>query len=473
MGPLRVHLFAMTYKEENLKIRLFTSLSLSLLSITLGIFYARINVSSATPQQDKKSPAISLQVYSGGAAGLHNVPHTQSASAVMRWNAIAIQVLPVDPGLLLDSRAFAIMHAAIHDAVNGVERRYQPYTADISSPGASIDAAVAAASRDVLVALSQSQQAVIEIAYAAALLAIPDGPAKNAGIALGQQCAAANLMRRAGDGSDTATGPVYVPTGKPGDYDFTPPFDQAPLGPIALFPGWGNVTPFGIELDRHQLPGPDPLDSDRYTRDFNYVKSIGRLNSSTRTAEQTEIALFWFEFSPMGWNRIANTIVLQQKVDVWEAARIMALVNFALADGYIAGFHGKYKFRFWRPYTAIRKASEDGNPHTKPDSEWLPLQAPAFFTPPVPDYPSTHSVLGAAAAEVLTQNFGDRVRFDVISTTLPGKIRRFDSLTQAAWENGLSRVYGGIHFLHAVEHGLKQGKGIGRTVSRLLPAVDR
>jgi hypothetical protein len=450
-----------------MKIRLLASLSLSLLSITLGIFYARINVSSAPPQQGKKSQAISLPIYSGGAAGIHSVPHTQSASAVTRWNAIAIQVLPVDPGLLRDSRAFAIVHAAIHDAVNGVERRYQPYTANISSPGASIGAAVAAASRDVLVALSPSQQEVIEIAYASALLAIPDGPAKIAGIALGQQCASANLMRRAGDGSETATDPVYVPNGGPGDYDFTPPFN------IALFPGWGNVTPFGIDLDRHQVPGPDPLSSDRYKHDFNYVKSIGRLNSSTRTAEQTDIALFWFEFSPMGWNRIANTIVLQQKVDVWEAARIMALVNFALADGYIAGFQGKYKFRFWRPYTAIRKAAEDGNPHTKPDSEWLALQAPAFFIPPVPDYPSTHSVLGAAAAEVLIQNFGDHMRFDAISTTLPGKIRRFDSLTQAALENGMSRVYGGIHFLHAVEDGLKQGKGIGRAVSRLLPAVDR
>jgi hypothetical protein len=473
MSPLRVNLLALIYKEEKLKIRLLVSLSLSLLAITLGIFYTGINASSATPQRDRKSPAISLPVYSGGAAGIHNVPHTQSASAVTRWNAIAIQVLPVAPGLILDSRAFAIMHAAIHDAVNGVERRYQPYTVNISSPGASIDAAVAAASRDVLVALSPSQQLVIEIAYAAALLAIPDGPAKNAGIALGQQCAAANLMRRAGDGSDTATGPEYVPTGEPGDYDFTPPFDPAHLGPAALFPGWGNVTPFGIDLNRHQLPGPDPLNSDRYTDDFKYVKSIGRLNSSTRTAEQTDIALFWFEFSPMGWNRIANTIVLQEKVDVWEAARIMALVNFALADGYIAGFHAKYKFRFWRPYTAIRKAAEDGNPHTKPDSQWLPLQAPAFFTPPVPDYPSTHSVLGAAAAEVLIQNFGNHVRFDAISTTLPGKTRRFDSLSQAALENGMSRVYGGIHFLHAVEHGLQQGKGIGRAISRLLPAVDR
>jgi PAP2 superfamily len=458
-----------------LKTQLLRSLSIVLLSITLYTFNTINNRSSADPRPDERSPAISLPVYAASAAGVQSLPNSQSASVVLRWNAVALQVLAVDPGLVLDSRAFAIMHAAIHDAVNGVEPRYQPYTANISSPGASLDAAVAAAARDVLVALvlSPSQLTTIEIAYASALLAIADGPAKDAGIALGQQSAAANLMRRAGDGSATATGPEYVPTGEPGDYDFTPPFDQEHLGAAALFPGWGNVTPFAIDLDRHQPSGPDPLNSDSYARDFNYVKSIGRLNSSTRTAEQTEIALFWFEFSPIGWNRIANTIVLKQRVDAWEAARIMALVNFALADGYIAGFQAKYKFRFWRPYTAIRAAAEDGNPHTDPDPQWLPLQAPTFFIPPVPDYPSTHTVLGAAAAEVLIQNFSDRIRFDTSSTTLPGRIRRFDSLSQAAWENGHSRVYGGIHFLHAVEDGFKQGKGIGRAISRLLPAVDR
>lgn len=446
-----------------MKSRFSALLSLALLLITLSFSHSGFKVSSATLALAEKY----------GAPSLNQAPGTQSAGIVTRWNAIALQVVPVDPGQVLDSRVFAIMHAAIHDAVNGVERRYQPYTASLSSPGASIEAAVAAASHDVLVALSPSQQATVEIAYAADLLGVPDGPAKNAGIALGKQSAAANLARRAGDGSETATSPVYVPNGKPGDYDFTPPFDQPPLGPAALFPGWGNVRPFGIDLNRHQAPGPLPLDSERYGRDFNYVKSIGRLESASRTAEQTEIALFWSEVSPIGWNRIANTIVLQENVDVWEAARIMALVNFALADGYIAGFNAKYHYRFWRPITAIRRAADDGNPQTIADPQWLPLQAPAFFTPPVPDYPSTHSVLGAAAAEVLIQNFGDRVHFEATSTTLPGKPRRFDSLSQAALENGLSRVYGGIHFPHAVEDGLQLGKGIGQAISRLLPKSNK
>jgi hypothetical protein len=231
------------------------------------------------------------------------------------------------------------------------------------------------------------------------------------------------------------------------------------------------VTPFAVDLAQHQLPGPDALSSAGYASDFNLLKAIGRLDSKTRTTTQTDIALFWFEFSPMGWNRIANTIVREERLDVWRSARLLALVNFALADGYIAGFDAKYRFRFWRPFTAIRKADADGNDATLADQNWLPLHAPAFFIPPVPDYPSTHTVLGAAASEVLIENVGDRVQFKVVSTTLPGAIRRFNSISDAAHENGLSRVYGGIHFLHAVQDGCRQGKGIGRAVSRLLPAL--
>jgi hypothetical protein len=414
---------------------------------------------------------LTALVFLSEVAMAHGRDAPRGGNVVTRWNGIAIETLPVDPGLVVDSRAFAIFHAAIHDAVNGARPRYQPYTAQLSAPGASVDAAVAAAARDVLVALSPSQRVKVEIAYAAALLAVPEGPAKQAGIKLGQQSAAANLTRRIGDGADTSTGPAYVPNGRPGDYDFTPPFDAPPLGPGALFPAWGAVRPFAIELSRHQLPGPDKLNSAAYARDFNELKSIGRHDSKTRTPEQTEIALFWFEFSPMGWNRIANTILVQEGADVWRSARILALVNFALADGYIAGFEAKYHFRFWRPYTAIRQGDSDGNDATRADPNWISLQAPAFFIPPVPDYPSTHTVLGAAAAEVLIRNFGDRVSFTVVSTTLPGATRQFNSITAAAWENGMSRIYGGIHFRRAVRDGFQQGQGIGRQVSHMLPRV--
>ena len=169
----------------------------------------------------------------------------------------------------------------------------------------------------------------------------------------------------------------------------------------------------------------------------------------------------------MGWNRITNTVVRQRRLDPWSAARAFALVNFALADGFIAGFDAKYQFRFWRPVTAIHEAATDGNPLTEADRTWQPF----LVTPPVPDYPSTHTVLGAAAAEVLIELFGDKVRYSTTSLTLPGVTRHFKGFSAAARENGLSRVYAGIHFRHAVRDGYRQGRSIGRAVAESLEPV--
>ena len=404
------------------------------------------------------------------------------SNAVLRWNRIATEILPAAAGPIVDSRAMAILHAAIHDAVNGVERRYTPYTADLSFPGASLDAAVARAARDVMNALVPAPEQRIELEYAAALAGVSDSAARDAGVIVGQQAARANLDRRSGDGivpgpwpplTGPIAEPVYVPSREPGDYDFTPPFDAPPLGPVALFPGWGRLPPFVINLDRHDVRGPDRLRSPRYARDLNFVKSFGRLDSSTRNADQTATAFFWFESEPM-WDDIARTVIHQQALDPWRAARILALLNFALADGCIASFEAKYRFHFWRPYTAIRRAAEDGNDDTVAEPDWLPLlwtppgMPPKFIIPPIPDYPSTAAVTSAAAAEVLRAHLGEHVRFDLGSVTLPGAIRRFDSFEQAAREAAWSRVYGGIHFVHAVEDGFAQGRGIGREVSRML-----
>ena len=259
-------------------------------------------------------------------------------NAVTHWNTIATAAVLVSPGRILDSRALATVHAAIHDAVNAIDRRYQPYTADLSSPWASLDAAVAAAARDVLVTLSPGTAATTETAYQAALLLIPNGPSKEAGIALGRQCAEATLNRRASDGASAASDPPYVPTGEPGDYGFTPFNAPTPPGVIAQFPGWGRVEPWGIDLEDHPVPGPDPLQSLRYAFDLSYLKAIGSVDSAWRTSEQTEIARFWAEGAPAGWNRIANIVIRQKRLDPWKAARVLALVNFASADSFIACF---------------------------------------------------------------------------------------------------------------------------------------
>ena len=398
-------------------------------------------------------------------------------NVVVHWNRIAVELVASDPGPLLDVRVLAILHASIHDSLNGIQRRYQPYTADLSSPAASIEAAVAAAARDILIHLSPKNTDKIEEAYRAALSQIPDGPPKDQGVTLGRNCAQANLARRANDGIGTINEPAYVPTGEPGDYDFTPPFDQPPLGPAAFYPGFGRMKTFVIDLEKHRLQGPDSIRSKSYAHDLNRLSSIGRLDSSVRTEDQTKIAFFWFEEFPI-WNQIADTIILQRNLDNWEAARILALLNFAATDGVIACMEAKYHYRFWRPYTAIRRADEDANPDTEADKDWQPLFSPssdeippAFFIPPIPEYPSLAAVSSGAIGEVLIRNFGDRVSFSATSPRLPDVSRRFKKISDAAKEARLSRLYGGIHFLHSIEDGYRQGKGIGVAVSRMLTRV--
>jgi membrane-associated phospholipid phosphatase len=391
-------------------------------------------------------------------------------NAALDWNAIATEAfLPTqgtDP--VNQSRTYAILHAAIHDALNSVDQRYEFYTPGMFlMPNASADAAVAAAARGVLNVLIPTQQPLIDSEYASALAAIPEGPAKASGVLVGETAAGLILQRRAHDGAAEAFATPYVPTGIPGDYTFTPPFDAPPFGPFAFAPGWGAVTPFGIDLRRHRLPGPRPIRSAAYAFDLAFVQAIGAATSTVRTEEESEIARFWYEDSPIGWNRIANIVLGDQHVELWQSARILALTNFAMADGFIAGFEAKYDFRFWRPVTAIRAAASDGNRFTRPDEDWSSY----LITPPVPDYPSTHTVLGAAAAAVLIRFFGDRIEYSTTSVTEPGVTRHFSGFTEAARENGASRVYAGIHFVDAVADGYKQGAGIGRSVAHLLPPV--
>ncbi len=387
-----------------------------------------------------------------------------SNRAVLEWNAVAAKAfLPTqgtDP--LAQSRTFAILHAAIHNAANAIDPRFASYAVGLHAGKAtSLDAAVAAASRLVLVALIPAQRTLIEDAYTHELARVADGSAKDAGIKAGEASARAMLAWREKDGSDPASQPVFAPKTAAGEYQFTPPFNAA------FFTGWGKVVPFGIDVAQHRLRGPYALDSTKYAADFAEVKEIGGAASATRTADQSEIAKFWYEDSPLGWNRIAAAAIESADLDAHDAARVLALVHFAMADGFIAGFEGKYHFRFWRPITAIRGAATDGNSGTEPDSSWEPF----LVTPPVPDYPSTHTVLGAAAAEVLIARFGNSATFAATSVTLPGVTRQFRSFSEAATENGLSRIYAGIHFRRAVNDGYQLGRDVGRKVSKMLPRL--
>ena len=406
-----------------------------------------------------------------------------AADAVTDWNAnagkaaLAACIAPGDDPLH-ESRIYAMMHVAIHDALNAIERHSRPYAYDVKgNAGASRDAAVAAAAREVLVPLInqipfppaclQAAVASVEADYAASLGAVPAGSAKTEGIEIGKASAAAILALRAGDGSDTPLQDFAYPQGtNPGEYRFTPGFN------FVFAPGWGRVTPFTLNHGSQFRPGPPyKVSSKKYAADFNEVKALGGDNittPSTRTPDQTEIGLFWLESSPLAWNRIARSVSASRGLDLWENARLFGLLNLALADGYIGSWDTKYHYSFWRPVTAIHTADTDGNPDTLGDPTWTPLQ----LTYPIPDYDSGHSVQGGTAAQVLKEFFGtDNISFTACSLTLPAGsrctdptpvIRSYASFSQAAEENGLSRILVGIHFRNAVEEGIQHGQKIAK-----------
>jgi hypothetical protein len=440
--------------------------------------------------------ALTVGIAVGGqpadAATINDARQAATPNAVLQWNAhagdaaITACISPLE-NPLHESRAYAMTHIAVHDALNAIDRRYQPYAfRGRARAHASAPAAVAAAARRVLATTllaipapfppecGQAGAASVEEDYIAAIGAIPDGPAKQAGIGVGTAAADAILASRENDGSDTPLIVDTYPQGTaPGEWRFTPE------RPFAFAPGWGSVTPFALADSAQFLPGPPPaVTSRRYTRDFREVKRLGGDDVTTpsdRTADQTETALFWLESSPLGWNRIARTVSASRHLDLWESARLFGLLNMALADGYIASFTTKYHYNYWRPVTAIRAAGDDGNPSTTADATWTPLA----ITPPIPDYESAHAVEGAAAVAVLQDVLGtDRVRFSTCSLTLPEGstcsdptpvYRQFRRLSQAAAENGESRILVGFHFRTAVEKGLDLGEAVGdRTARRYL-----
>jgi PAP2 superfamily len=405
--------------------------------------------------------------------------------AVIAWSANAgvaatkACITPLDSPFH-ESRLYAIMHIAIHDALNAVDRRYRPYVLDQSvAPGASPDAAVAAAAHDVLVPLLKqlphelvAQSCIdagvisVEADYSAALAAIPNSAAKTQGIALGQAAATAILAKRASDG---AVGPFLNPNcpqnAKPGEYQCIPGT------PVTVFEAWEKVTPFVLQDSAQFRPGPPyTVNEQRYTADFNEVKRLGgdgSMTPSSRTADQTEIALFWYESSPLKWSRIARAVSLNKRLDMWENARLLGLLNMALADGYIAMVATKNHYNYWRPVTAIQAGATDGNPDTPGDKTWTPLRP----TPPDQDYASGHAIEGGAAAEVLKQFFGtDQISFRDCGVTLPAGstcsdpspvVRSFTSFSQAADENAYSRVLIGFHFRKSIEEGTAYGRKIG------------
>ena len=387
-----------------------------------------------------------------------------SGDSIERWNIAMTDFsasLP-PPGLppFVEMRVYAMAHIAMLDAVKTATR---PYNAGSTS----VDAAVAAAAHDVLVAqfgIFFGPHTPFDSDYAVELAAIRDGTAKNRGIAIGQAAAAAMLASRASEDVLGALNAPYTPGTKPGDYQPTPPTN------ITAAAGWGALSTFVVRSSaQFRAPRPYSLQSLEYAMDLNEIAVLGKAGVSARTSDQTAIAFFWYENGSFAWNRIAHK--LSGGRSLMQHAKLYAALNAALSDAIATSIESKFYYNFWRPLTAIRAADTDGNPLTVKDSNW----EPTFITPPVPDYPSGHSAAGAAAAEVLTALLGPNLPFQHTSTSAPGAgpdttlTRSYDSVQDAARENAFSRMLVGIHFRRACTAGLQMGRDVGRYVLEQAP----
>lgn len=423
---------------------------------------------------------------------------------VLRWNQLALDAVAADHtgtfgpaihgGPTRTSRALAIVHLAMFDAANSVKKKYTPYRIYVPGLGAlaSVDAAVAQAGHDTLASLYPNQSATFDAALTTDLNAVTNPLQRTTGVAIGKFVARALLDARSRDGSgDDMT---YTPGTLPGQHRPDPfHLDQG-----FLTPGWGKVKPFGLTRgDQFRAAPPPKLNSPLYALAFNEVQRLGGDGITTpteRTPEQTVIGIYWgydgtrhLGPPPRMYNQITRVIADQKRNDLYQNARLFALLNLSLADAGIGCWETKYHYNVWRPILGVREADEgtgpsgigDQNPLTTGDANWTPLGAPASnqsgtnFTPPFPAYPSGHATFGAALCQTLRNVYGtDRIAFDFVSdefngvtTDSDGNVRpltprHFKDLTQVEYENAISRIYLGIHWNFDATSGVLMGRKV-------------
>ncbi|HTC80288.1 MAG TPA: vanadium-dependent haloperoxidase, partial [Acidimicrobiia bacterium] len=355
------------------------------------------------------------------------------------------------------TRSFAVMHAAIYDAVVSVTGGRPYLFAERAKRGARPDAAAASAAHDTLAALYPSAAGQIDGLLATELGAMPDGSGKTEGVDAGRAVAAGLLAARADDGA-LAVGPPPAPGSAPGAYRPTPPKLAPPV-----FTHWGQVRPFVLTDGAQFRPTPPPaLTSPAYARALNEVRDKGRDTAPARTADETATAQFWGAPIWNYWNEIAQGAATRHGTGLVTTARLFAVLNLAIADDVIAFYDAKYHYAVWRPVTAIREADGDGNPATTGDPNWMPLSA----TPADPSYPGAHSAVSAAAATVLSGFFGNWDRLTVTSEAVPGATRTFPGYRAAATEAGLSRIAAGVHTRTDHDAGTRLGRRVAAYVLR-------
>jgi hypothetical protein len=380
-------------------------------------------------------------------------------TVVLEWNEIAFRAFdgPAYQHSLMAARINAMTHIAMHDALNAVRAEYASYAFSGKDENADPVATAVAAAHAVLLHEIPGKKNFLDSALARSLVSVKEGEARRRGLALGKLAAQAIITVRKEDGAARDPFGTVAPSSAPGVYQVVPPFD------FVFAPHWEYQPLFALSSKDQFRPAPHPaLGSAEYLAAFNEVKETGKLNSGSRTEDQSAYTKFWYEFSEAGWNRVARVAATNKKLGLYETARLFALVDMALADAYTAGWDAKFHYNFWRPYTAIRAAANDGNKATEADPVWEPAEP----TPPVQDYPSTHSALGNAAATVLALVLGDQTAFTMTSFTATpaGSTRSFNSFSEAADENADSRVRAGIHFRFSCEAGQDMGNKIGKWV---------
>ena len=420
------------------------------------------------PNAFKSSDINAVQNFNNG------MINSYSNDVVIKWNELLSQSIDNRMPQPAEVKIYAMVTLAMHDALNNVVPKYETYALNNSEVDASgitkknihsiADAAVSQAARDMMVQLFPASTAAADARLNSVLSGIEDSDLKNRGINIGKDAAVAVLARRAND--FPLRFETYIGGTAPGEYQANYMPYMLPNPPIwpanAVYaPNLGELTPFGIlSSDQFMDEAPNPLDSSEYLTDYNEVKEIGCTNCPSRTAEQTEIGLFWRETPSSSMNRLTRALVEERKLDGWEAARLIGLIQMSVIDTYIASFEEKFYFNFWRPITAIRGGDSDGIDATIGDVTWTPTSV----TPPVPSFPATHAYSAGAAAEIFQSYFHSDIANMYITSPyfLPGVERHIESFSEMANEYGLYGIYVGFEFRQNIEVGIKNGRELGK-----------
>lgn len=400
-------------------------------------------------------------------------PDAYSSEILTSWNEKIMETAIEEDGLLTlkGLRCEAMMHVAIHNALNTINPVYSTHKFEMELSNADPIAATAQAAFEVAVSQYPDQRAVFESMLLQSLTEVQEGELKKAGITLGKNAAKKILEDRTGDEWDGEAAYTWHPMA-PGVYAEFNEHSGTPEG-FVFGAGWAAAKPFMLtSQDQFRSPPPPEIKSEDYTKAFNEVKEYGRQKSAVRTIDQAHLAMWWKDFVENSHNRLARELVMKEQLNLWEAARLFALLNMTVYDAYVNVFDNKFHYNHWRPYTAIRWAENDDNPDTAPEPEWNNLHQHTYA---FPSYPSAHGTASTAAMTILANTLGKGNDYAFTMTTaevdkagpFSGKMkmnpstRSFSSFSQAGMEAALSRVFLGIHFRYDSEEGFNLGRKIG------------